>query len=54
MLDFIEFLAVGFATRENEDALRMDRSHFTWIDDGEVGLSEVQIIHVDHEGGKQC
>ena len=49
MLDFIEFLSIGFATRD-DDALRMDRSHFTWIDDGDVGLSEVQIIHVDHEG----
>lgn len=45
MLDFIEFLAIGFAVRD-DDAFRMDRSHFTWIDDGNAGLSGVQIIHV--------
>ena len=43
MLDFIDVLSIGFSTRP-DDALRMDRSFFTLIDDGETGLSEVKIV----------
>ncbi len=46
LADFVQFLAMGHEFPEN-NVLRFSRAEFTWIDDGQTGLSEIAVEVVE-------